>query len=152
MPARTFVPLILFLALMLVGGTAIGFATMPGEWYAALEKPSFNPPNWIFGPVWTTLYVLIAIAGWRTWRSARDSLAMKLWWMQVVLNFAWSPVFFGAHQIGAALAIILALLVTILAFITTAWRRDRIAAILFAPYAAWVGFASLLNGSIFALN
>lgn len=152
MQTRNLLSLVLFLALMLLGGTAIGFVTMPGEWYAALEKPSFNPPNWIFAPVWTTLYVLIAIAGWRIWRSARDSLAMKLWWLQVALNFAWSPVFFSAHQIFAALVIILSLLVTILAFIVTAWRRDRLAAILFVPYAAWVAFASLLNANIFVLN
>lgn len=144
--------LILFLALVLGGGTAIGLLTVPGDWYAGLNKPSFNPPSWIFAPVWTTLYVLIAVAGWRTWRNARDSLAMKLWWGQLVLNFLWSPVFFSAHQLGAALVIVLALLATILAFVASAWGRDRIAAWLFAPYAAWVAFASLLNGSLFVLN
>lgn len=141
-----------FLALMLGGGTAIGFLTLPGEWYAGLEKPSFNPPNWIFAPVWTTLYVLIAIAGWRIWIKGRNSAAMWLWWVQLALNFAWSPVFFGAHQIAAALAIILALFAAILLFIANAWRRDRSAALLFAPYALWVGFASILNGALFALN
>ncbi len=141
-----------FLALMLGGGTAIGFLTLPGEWYAGLEKPGFNPPNWIFAPVWTTLYVLIAVAGWRIWVKARSSAAMLLWWAQLALNFAWSPVFFGAHQIGAALAIIVALFAAILLFIANAWRHDRAAALLFAPYALWVGFASVLNGAIFALN
>lgn len=149
---RNIISLAPFLALVLVGGTAIGALTAPGDWYAALDKPSFNPPNWIFGPVWSTLYVLIAIAGWRVWRSARDRLAMKLWWLQLGLNFAWSPIFFAAQQIAAALIIVLALLMTILAFIATAWRRDRQAAWLFVPYAAWVAFASLLNASILALN
>ena len=77
---------------------------------------------------------------------------MTLWWTQLVLNFLWSPVFFGAHQIGLALAVILLLLAAILAFIATAWRQNRVAAWLFVPYAAWVAFASVLNGSIFALN
>lgn len=144
--------LVLFLALVIGGGLAIGFFTRPGEWYAALEKPGFNPPNWIFAPVWTALYVMIAIAGWRVWRADSGSLAMKLWWAQLALNFLWSPTFFAAHQIGAALAIILAMLATIVAFIAASWKRDRIAALLFAPYAAWVAFASTLNASILALN
>lgn len=144
--------LVSFLMLVLGGGTALGFLSMPGDWYAALEKPSFNPPSWVFGPVWTTLYILIAIAGWRIWLNARDSLAMKAWWAQLILNFAWSPAFFAAHQVGLALVIVLALLAAILVFIATAWRRDRLASSLFIPYAVWVSFASLLNGAIFALN
>lgn len=141
-----------FLLLTLGGGTLIGALTGPDNWYAELAKPSFNPPGWLFGPVWSTLYVLIGIAGWRLWRNARDSLAMKLWWTQLVLNFAWSPAFFAAHQIGLAFGIIVALLAVIFAFIAVSWRADRTAALLFAPYAAWVSFASVLNGSIWALN
>jgi tryptophan-rich sensory protein len=144
--------LFLFLALVIGGGLAMGFFTRPGEWYAGLEKPSFNPPNWVFAPVWTTLYIMIAVAGWRVWRADSGSMAMKLWWAQLVLNFVWSPMFFAAHQLGAALAVVLALLATILAFIASAWRVDRIAAWLLAPYAAWVAFASTLNASLLALN
>jgi tryptophan-rich sensory protein len=143
---------ILFLFLVAGGGIAIGFVTAPGEWYAGLAKPSFNPPNWVFAPVWTVLYVLIAGAGWRTFEQQRHSRAMKVWWTQFALNFLWSPVFFGAHWIGLALLIILLLLVSILAFIALSWRPDRIAAWLFVPYAAWVAFASLLNESILFLN
>jgi tryptophan-rich sensory protein len=146
------VSLVLFFVLVLGGGLAIGFVTAPGGWYAGLNKPAFNPPPWLFGPVWTVLYVLIAIAGWRIWHSDRNGRAMQLWWAQLALNFLWSPVFFGAHQIGLALGIILILLATILGFIATAWRLDRWAAWLFVPYAAWVGFASLLNGSIWMMN
>jgi tryptophan-rich sensory protein len=144
--------LILFLLLVLGGGLAIGFLTAPGEWYAGLVKPSFNPPAWLFAPVWTLLYVLIAVAGSRIWRKDAGGWAMWLWWAALVLNFSWSPTFFAAHMIGAALAVILLLLATILAFIATAWRQDRPAAWLFVPYAAWVAFASVLNGSIWALN
>ena len=142
----------MFLALVLGGGLALGYLTAPGEWYAGLAKPSFNPPAWVFAPAWTTLYVLIAIAGWLVWRRDRASTPMKLWWAQLVLNFLWTPAFFAARQIGLALIVILVLLAVIFGFIATAWREHRTAALLFLPYAAWVAFASTLNGAIFALN
>jgi translocator protein len=144
--------LILLLVLLVGGGLAIGYLTAPGEWYAQLAKPAFTPPGWIFGPVWTVLYVLVAVAGWRVWQRGRGGSPMKLWWTQLILNFLWSPVFFSAHQIGLALVVIFLLLVAILAFMITSWARDRVAAWLFAPYAAWVAFASVLNASIFLLN
>ena len=97
------------------------------------------------------LYVFIAVAGWRIFERDRSG-PMKLWWAQLGLNFLWTPVFFGAHQIGLALILILLLLATIVAFITTTWHRDRMAAGLFIPYAAWVAFASVLNASLWALN
>jgi benzodiazapine receptor len=127
------IPLILFLVLVVGGGLAIGFLTAPGEWFAALAKPAFNPPNWLFAPVWTILYVLIAIAGWRVWQRGRSGWPMRLWWAQLALNFLWSPIFFAAHQVGAALVIILLLFAAILAFIGTAWRLDRPAAWMFFP-------------------
>jgi tryptophan-rich sensory protein len=144
--------LILFIALVVGGGIAIGYVTAPGDWYAHLAKPSFNPPNWVFAPAWTMLYVLIAVAGWRVWRQDAGSVAMKLWWVQLGLNFLWSPVFFAAHKVGLALLIILLLLVAIIGFIAVAWRQERVAAWLLVPYAAWVAFATALNGSILALN
>lgn len=149
---RNIVLLIGFIILVLGGGTAIGLYTLPGEWYASLAKPPFNPPNWIFGPVWSVLYVMIAVAGWRLWTSHRDSLSMKIWWAALALNFIWSPVFFGAQQLAAALVIILGLLALIYAFIAKTWQLDRLAAWLFIPYAAWVSFATLLNASLWWLN
>ena len=144
--------LILFLVIVLGGGLVLGFLTTPGEWHAGLAKPSFNPPAWLFGPAWTVLYILIAIVGWRVWQRDRGGLPMKLWWVQMALNFLWTPVYFGAHQIGLAFVVILLMLAAILAFIVTAWRVDRVAPWLFVPYAAWVAFASVLNGSIWSLN
>jgi tryptophan-rich sensory protein len=144
--------LLLFLLLVLGGGLAIGYATAPGEWYAQLDKPAYNPPGWIFAPVWTVLYVLVAVAGWLVWRRAPGGWPMKLWWAQLALNFLWSPVFFGANRVGLALVVVLLLLGAILAFIAAAWPRDRAAAWLFVPYAVWVAFASALNASILALN
>lgn len=147
-----YVTLALFLVLVVGGGILIGTGNIPGEWYAALQKPWFNPPNWLFGPAWTFLYILIAIAGWRTWERNSSGRAMKLWWLQLALNFLWSPIFFTAHAVGGALAVIIALLLVILAFIALTWNRDRVAALLFAPYAAWVAFATMLNASIWWLN
>ena len=152
MPMRRYFVLTLFLLLSVGGGLLSGLYNLPGEWYAGLAKPPFNPPNWIFGPVWTVLYVLIGIAGWRTWERRYQGVAMQLWFGQMALNFAWSPVFFTWHAIGIALAIIVALLLAVVAFITVSWRRDRLSAWLFVPYAVWVAFATMLNASLLFLN
>ncbi len=143
--------LLIFVALTLAGGIAIGFASQPGPWYASLPKPPFNPPNWIFAPVWTVLYILVGIAGARTFARDRRAAAMRVWFVQLVLNFCWSPAFFVLHDVPAALVVVLALLVAILFFIGLSWRRDRLSALLFVPYALWVAFASLLNASILYL-
>lgn len=141
-----------FLVLVIGVGSFIGTQTAPGLWYAGLDKPPFNPPNWVFGPVWLILYVLIAIAGWRTFLRGAASLGMGLWVGQMVLNWAWSPVFFLAENLWAAFAIIIPMLALILAFIVERWNVDRAAALMFMPYAAWVSFASLLNLSLAILN
>jgi tryptophan-rich sensory protein len=146
------VRLIAFIVLVLGIGMAIGYLNMPGEWYAALSKPSFNPPDWIFAPVWSVLFVMIGGAGWRTWERKSDGAGMKLWIAQMVLNFSWSPVFFTLHSIGAALVIIVALLAAILGFIARRWPADRLSALFFMPYALWVSFATVLNTALFLLN
>lgn len=143
---------IVFIAVSLGGGLLIGTNNLPGEWYQSLAKPVFNPPNWIFGPVWSILYVLIGIAGARTWLRGHLSAAMLIWAGQMVLNFLWSPFFFGAEMPKAALVVIVILLGLVLAFIANRWSSDRISATLFLPYAAWVGFATILNASIAYLN
>ncbi|WP_417769438.1 TspO/MBR family protein [Stappia sp.] len=147
-----FVWLAAFLVLVVGGGLALGGLTVTGGWYAELAKPAFNPPAWVFAPAWTVLYILIAIAGWRVWLREPTGRVMQLWCLQLVLNFAWTPVFFGAHLVGLALVIILLTLVAILGFVALAWRAHRFAAVLFLPYAAWVAFATLLNVSIVMLN
>jgi tryptophan-rich sensory protein len=141
-----------FLLVTLGVGSLIGIGFRPGPWYAALEKPVFNPPNWIFGPVWTTLYVMIAIAGWRTLKREPRGTAMGLWVVQMLLNWCWSPVFFGAHLLWPAFGIILLMAAGILAFILASWRGDRLSSFLMVPYLAWVSFAAVLNLSLAALN
>jgi len=144
--------LVLFLAVVIGIGALIGINTAPGEWYAGLNKPPFNPPNWIFGPVWFALYVLIAVAGWRTFMTEPRGMGMKLWYGQMVLNWLWSPVWFALHLIWPAFIVIVAIDAVVLAFIANRWSRDRASALMFVPYAAWVLFASALNLSIAILN
>jgi benzodiazapine receptor len=149
---RTIITYIAFVALVVGLGTLSGFTNMPGEWYASLDKPFFNPPSWVFGPTWTVLYVLIGLAGARVWLRQPASSAMQIWFGQLVLNLAWSPAFFGLQSPLLGLIVILCLFAAILTFIFTARRLDRAAALLFLPYAAWVAFATLLNLSILILN
>ena len=144
--------LLLFIAVSLGGGLLIGITNAPGEWYESLQKPVFNPPNWIFGPVWSVLYVMIGIAGARTWARGPSSAAMVAWFVQMALNFVWTPVFFTARRPDVALIVIAALLMAILAFVALTWRRDRLSSLLFVPYAAWVAFAAVLNFEIWRLN
>jgi tryptophan-rich sensory protein len=142
----------LFVGGVVLAGLLLGYANTPGCWYAALNKPAFNPPNYLFAPVWLALYICIGVAGARTWSRDPRSPAMAAWVAQMALNFLWSPVFFGIHRIGLALGIIVAMLTAIAAFIAMQWRADRLAALLFVPYAAWVAFATVLNWSIYRLN
>ncbi|MFZ5716667.1 MAG: TspO/MBR family protein [Bradyrhizobium sp.] len=144
--------LLVFVAGVVGIGWLIGATNLPGEWYAGLAKPGFVPPNWVFPITWTILYVLIAIAGWRTFRREPRGKAMLAWAAQMALNFVWSPVMFTMHQIGAALVILICLLVAIVTYISLELSRDRLAAALFVPYAAWVAFAGVLNAAILRLN
>ena len=141
-----------FLILVMGGGILIGALTAPGAWYAELNKPIFNPPNWLFAPVWTTLYLFIAMAGWRQFEQRAGKSLLSLWWVQLFLNFLWSPVFFALQMPWLALVVIAALAGAVVVFIRSAWNRDRLSAVLFIPYLAWVSFATLLNGSIALLN
>ena len=142
----------LFILVVLGSGIVIGTMTIPGDWYSNLNKPFFNPPAWIFAPVWTLLYLAIAIAGWRVWRRGGETVLWRLWIIQMGLNLLWSPVFFGAQHPGLALVVIITLLSAIISFIAVGWRINRITALLFVPYAVWVGFATALNAAIFYLN
>ncbi|MET0668897.1 MAG: TspO/MBR family protein [Xanthobacteraceae bacterium] len=132
-------------------------ATYPNlvPWHAGLIKPPFNPPDWVFGPVWTALYSLIAYAVWRIMRlpsSPARSRALMLFFVQLALNAAWSWMFFGANSPALGLINIVPQLAVILATIVAFYRLDRVAALCLVPLAAWVTFASLLNFEIWRLN
>jgi tryptophan-rich sensory protein len=143
---------ILFIALVLGCGLLIGINNIPGEWYQSLAKPSFNPPNWIFAPVWSILYVIIGFVGARTFVNHRATAAMRFWVAQMIFNFAWSPLFFGFQEIAMALIVIIALLISIIGFMIVSRKQDGLSVLLFTPYLVWVAFATLLNTSIFLMN
>jgi len=124
-------------------------------WYAALRKPPWTPPNWVFGPVWSLLYISMAVAAWLVWRrleSPGAKLALLLFAVQLALNVGWSGVFFTLHKPGAAFAEVLLLWIAILATALAFWPVSRAAGWLMVPYLIWVSFAALLNRAIWRLN
>jgi tryptophan-rich sensory protein len=147
-----YLKLALFIFGVLLIGFAIGMASDPKVSYASFIKPAFAPPGWLFGPVWTVLYVMIAVVGWRLSETADRDGEMKLWWAQMALNFIWTPLFFMAGLRGVALGVVVLLLAVIVLLIFRLWRADRLSALLLVPYAGWVTFASVLNAAIIRLN
>jgi translocator protein len=134
---------------------AIGGLFMPGEWYAQLAKPEWTPPDWVFAPVWTVLYTVMAVAGWLVWRTrglGGAQQAFTFFGAQLILNAAWSWIFFGRQQPGLAAIEIVMLWVAIAATIVAFWRIRPMAGALLLPYLAWVSFAAALNFAIWRLN
>jgi len=153
---RSLVQLIACVGLCLLAGYVSAQVTHPeiATWYAGLSKPWWTPPNWVFPVVWNTLYVLMGVSLWLLWRNSNGQgrLAIGLFFIQLALNAAWSPVFFGMHQIGWGLAIIVGLALAIAATIAVAWDISRSASWLLVPYLAWVVYAASLNSAIALLN
>lgn len=151
---RSFAAFMLALAVTFLA-PALGSFTMPGAWYAALNKPSWNPPVWIFGPVWTALYTMMAVGAWLVWRRGgwpAQRRPLTLYLGQLALNAAWTPIFFGLKNPGLAFAEILLLLAAI-AMTARPFRRTSLAAaLLLLPYLAWVSFAAFLNFTLWRLN
>jgi len=158
MHAKDVLKLVASLAICQLVGFAGSLVTRPaiGEWYAALKKPAFNPPNWIFAPMWLTLYVLMGVAAFLVWQRGWDAAevrrALSLFAAQLLLNLLWSVLFFGLHSPLAALADIALLLALIASTLVLFWRLVPAAGMLFIPYLLWVGFAALLNAAIYWLN
>ena len=150
--------LIISILIPLVVGFTSSFFTASGvsTWFQTIEKPSWNPPNWLFAPVWTSLYILMGISLFLIWKNKFDQqkkrTALILFAFQLLLNFLWSFIFFGQHQIGWALADIVVLWLALLATIFAFAPLNRTAAWLLVPYISWVSFAALLNFSIWTLN
>lgn len=151
------IKLISSIALCVLLGSVGGLVTVNEipTWYATLNKPSFNPPNWLFGPVWTTLYVLMGISVYLIWKqpvSKERNIALQLFILQFILNFCWSFIFFGVHATGWALIEMTALWILILLSILYFAKQSKTAAWLLVPYISWVSFALLLNAAIWRLN
>ena len=132
----------------------VGTRYLPDEWFKRLNKPSWNPPNWLFAPVWTLLYALMAIAAWRVWEQVglNAALVLALFVIQLVLNSAWTWIFFGLHRLDRAFVDIVVLWVLIAATLIGFWQVNPLAGLLLLPYLAWVSFASFLNLTIWRLN
>lgn len=135
-------------------GSVFTFSEIPA-WYATLVKPSFSPPNWIFGPVWTTLYCLMGISAFLIWQKRKSVAArtgLLVYGANLVANSLWSIVFFGMHRPDLALLVIFVLWSTIVVMIVRFWKINKIASLLLVPYLCWVTFATFLNYSIYSLN
>jgi tryptophan-rich sensory protein len=154
--AQSLAGLAVFLAsvvlVSLLGGMMT--ASSVSTWYQTLVKPSFNPPDWVFAPVWSALYLMMALAAWRVWRMEAPGrgAALALFYGQLAANLGWSALFFGLRSPGWALAEITLLLVLIVLTMRAFWRIDTVAGALFLPYLLWTAYATLLNASIVFLN
>ncbi len=151
------IKLIIAILLPMVIGGFSGFLTANSinDWYTTLQQPSFNPPNWVFGPVWTTLYLIMGISLYRIWIlpvSEERNFAIVVFFGQMILNFFWSLIFFRWHLIGTALAEIILMWVMIATMIHLFKKLDKVAGIMNVPYLLWVTFASVLNAAYFVLN
>jgi benzodiazapine receptor len=141
--------------LLCFAAASLGAVFMPGDWYAALKKPAWNPPGWMFGPVWSALYMMMAVAAWLVWQRggfAAQRRPLGFFLAQLALNALWTPLFFGLHQPGVAFAEIVLLWLAIAWTIVAFWPLHRVAAGLLVPYLAWVSFAAVLNGTLWRLN
>ncbi len=150
---KLIISIALTVGLGLLGG--IFTATEIETWFVQLNKPSWNPPNWLFAPVWTTLYLLMGIAFYMIWKSPASSTkraAIVIFIIQFILNFAWSYIFFNQHKIGLAFADIILLWLCIFITIVVFSRINKTAAWLLVPYICWVSFASILNYAIWQMN
>ena len=147
--------LVICIAACMASGVLGSLWTTPKlqPWYANLAKPAWTPPNWLFGPVWSALYLMMAIAAWLVWRTANGfTLPLKLFVFQLLLNVAWSGIFFGLRSPAAGLIDIALLWLSILATAIAFWQAVPVAGWLLLPYLIWVGYASALNFSIWRLN
>lgn len=151
---RSALALAAWLALVFAAAAMGGFF-LPGDWYARLQKPAWNPPNWIFGPVWTALYMIMAVAAWLVWKRggfAGQRVALSLFLIQLLFNALWSPLFFGLRHPALAFVDILLLWLALLGTVITFWKALPLAGALLVPYLAWVTFASALNFALWRLN
>jgi tryptophan-rich sensory protein len=153
-PKHPWLALLVLLILCFAVAGLGGLTTTPNipNWYTGLAKPSWTPPSWVFGPVWSVLYLSMAVAAWLVWRKGDALVPLILFAVQLALNAAWSWLFFGMHSPGAAFVDIVLLLDAITATTIVFWHRSLAAGLLMIPYLAWVNFAAVLNFAIWRMN
>ena len=154
MTKNKYLSLFLLLVITFIASAIGGFTTASYKepWYSQIILPSFNPPSWVFAPVWTMLYVMMAIAIWKIWINSYDLKILKLYFVHLFFNGTWSIVFFGFHQIGLALINLIIILIFILLLMKNYFNKDKISFYLMIPYLLWSSYALILNSSIFILN
>ena len=149
LPVFVIIPFLLAFVGQLLSGS------MPNAWYNQLDKPPFNPPAWLFGPVWTLLYISMGLAAWLVWRDRRNhrvAQPLAIFVIQLLINVSWSPVFFGLQNPGLAFVVIIVLWVAILLTTRAFFRVSRLSGWLMVPYLGWVSFAAVLNWFLWRLN
>ena len=154
MSKNKYLSLILLLLLTFCASAIGGFTTASFKepWYSEILKPSFNPPSWVFSPVWTTLYIMMSVSIWRIWYKYFDTKILKIYFLHLFFNASWSIVFFGFHQIGLALLNLIIIVIFIVILTNLYFRLDKISAYLMIPYLLWSIYALVLNFSIYIIN
>ena len=154
MTKNKYLSLVIIILITFIAPTIGSYATsgFKEPWYSELVLPSFNPPSWVFAPVWSTLYFLMSLAIWKIWIKTFDSKILKIYFVHIFFNSTWTVVFFGLHQIGLALLNLMIILIFIIILMKEYFNKDIISYILMIPYLSWSGYAFILNSAIFLLN
>tara|TARA_A100001015_G_C14872377_1_gene664916 strand:- start:142 stop:606 length:465 start_codon:yes stop_codon:yes gene_type:complete len=154
MTKNKYLSLLLFLTITFAASAIGGYTTaiFKEPWYSQIILPSFNPPSWVFGPVWTTLYILMSLAIWIVWNKTNDNKIIKIYFLHIFFNALWSIIFFGFHKIGLALIDLLIILFFIILLMKIYFKISKFSFYLMVPYFFWSAYAFLLNFSIFFLN
>ena len=154
MTKNKYLSLFIILLITFLASTIGGFTTTSFKepWYSQIILPSFNPPSWVFAPVWTTLYIMMSVAIWKIWINSFDLELLKLYFIHLFFNGTWSVVFFGFHQIGLALVNLIIIIIFIIMLMKKYLMKDRLSFYLMIPYFLWSSYALILNSSIFLLN
>ena len=154
MAKNKYLSLILFLLITFSASAIGGFTTSAFKepWYSQIILPTFNPPSWVFGPIWTTLYVFMSIAVWKAWSETKDRKILKIYFLHLFFNAIWSVIFFGFHSIGLALVDLIIILFFIILLMKIYYKINKTSFYLMIPYLIWSSYAFILNTSIFLLN
>ena len=154
MTKNKYLSLFLIILITFIASAIGGFTTalFKEPWYSQIILPNFNPPSWVFAPIWTTLYIMMSIAIWKIWINSFNSNILKLYFIHLFFNATWSIVFFGFHQIGLALINLIIILIFIILLMKKYLIRDKVSFYLMIPYLIWSSYALILNSSIFILN
>jgi len=154
MTKNKYLSLAIILLITLVAPAIGGYATSTFKepWYSEILLPSFNPPSWVFAPVWSSLYLMMSLAVWKIWINTFDTKILKIYFVHMFFNSSWTVVFFGFHQIGLALFNLVIILIFIIILMKEYFRKDKISFYLMVPYISWSSYALILNTAIFILN